>query len=201
MVIENKAPYNSSAIEDLNINELETGNYTIPTFTDDEGDTIEYDLLNLPSWMTYNDVTNNITYTAPDYVTMAQFDLSVTDNKNDAFEHTITVNIDLKPQLNTSVVLFGNMVSQVESNFTIDGRLFSDEATASLSYELLSDDGSAAPSWLTLTSPTIYGDDFVISGQSDVFTSDNIDVMIKVTDINGLVNSALVEIQMEGKHS
>ena len=195
----NTAPYNTSAVTDLDLLELETGNYTMPTLTDDEGDTITYSILNNPSWVTYDSTTGNISYTAPDDTTLAQFDIEATDSKNDPFEHTVTINIDLKPQLNTSVSRLGDMIALVESEFEIGNMLFSDENPSTMTYALLNDDGDPMDSWMTLTSPTTPSENFLIQGQSIDFFEGSIYVKIEATDEKGLSNTARIEIFMEGK--
>ena len=189
----NIAPYNTSAITDLDVLELETGNYTMPTLTDDEGDTITYTIRNNPSWVSYDSTTGNISYTAPDDTTLAQFDIEATDSKNDTFEHTVTINIDLKPQLNSSVSTIGGMIAQFPSEFKISYMLFSDESPSTITYELLNDDGDPAEPLMNLI-PATTTDDFVIYGKSIDFFEGSFYVQIKATDEKGLVNSATIEV-------
>ena len=121
------------------------------------------------------------------------------DSYNDPVTMPITISVDYKPLVNASVKpLVSTFVVQEQSTFEINGALFSDESTSSLSFTAVYENGSALSSWLTFTPPTSPPSGvFTFFGTYPTYRNDELDIKIIATDVNGQTQSQDITIYVD----
>lgn len=204
IVVLNSAPVYSGSLTAINTNELTSGSYTVPAFTDPDGDTITYSVTLSngsaldSSWINFNATTRVLNYTTLDTTTSYSFKVTAQDIYNTPTEMSFVMNVDLKPRVNTSITaLSSSMVSMEVSTFQINGKLFSDE-DSTLSYQLKNKNGTAAPTWLSVIPPASASDNITIQGSSPTFMINDFELLLIATDSKGQTNNVTIHIYMTG---
>ena len=108
------------------------------------------------SWIDFNETSLEFTYNVTDIAdAVTHMTLEASDPYNLPVAMAISISVNFKPNVNTSIeVLAGTFVAQESSYFEIDGTLFSDENTSSLQFTVEYSNGSAVDSWLTFVPPS-----------------------------------------------
>ena len=205
-VIENKPP-TAPSCPDISTTETTGGTYTVPVFTDPEGDTVTYSVKfnngsALASWITFSPVTRVLVYHSPSYITSPiQLLISAADAYNPPTTVVINYKTDFAPKDNSSVILrSADFICFSISTMTISKNVLTDE-DSSLSYLITYANGTAAPSWLNVKLPSASASgDFELSGSYPAFENVLYSFKITATDSKGQKGSAGFYIQTKSKH-
>jgi hypothetical protein len=181
---------------------------TYPVFTDPEGDTITYSMTNNDgtpinsTWITFDPATRILNYLPiASLSTPLILKLIATDTHNPDVSNDITFNINFAPRDNPAVVSRTKDFIALHHTFVrISKNIITDDDTIA-SYALTFANGTAAPSWISMTLWTASASgEFEFDGTYPAHENKLYEFSISATDSHGLIGTANFFIQTRGKY-